>query len=401
MKNIKKIFIVVAILVSTLFFNMTRINANEIQLNDMNTVYFEDVVNTGKDNGYSKTNTIKKGDPHYGWKLGKFALTGFSSKRKDENGNWILLKNVGDEITLYFNLLQDIDKLDNNKNLKIATDKNGYDNEFNIKQTNFGRGFLIVRKIDPSGNKNEPVIYYNYLKGVKKDANTKVDIYEEGDYEVAFDYEVAEKGFGLFSTYHNYRIRFNFSVRNGNCMIYPFDIKTKEELRNTSITENGFYLDLANSKYLSVNIKKEVLKEGADGLIEDTRFNRPAKSGEEFTEEGIYTITAINEYINETTIKKIYIGKDKILKAHVQTGRSIANVRELVKLGAIIDEEGNINNIPKEYIIEDNHGTEKGKSLKDYVPAILIVFIIGCVVLKIIGKTKKEKKIEKGKSNEE
>ena len=70
---------------------------------------------------------------------------------------------------------------------------------------------------------------------------------------------------------------------------------------------------------------------------------------EEFTEEGIYTITVENVYTSEKTIKKIYVGKDKILKAHVQTGRSIENVREIVKLGATIDEEGNISYIPKEY----------------------------------------------------
>ena len=182
-------------------------------------------------------------------------------------------------------------------------------------------------------------------------------------------------------------------------MIYPFDVKTKEELKNTSITENGFYLDLANSKYLNVNIKKEVLKEGAEGLIEDTRFNRPAKSGEEFTEEGIYTITAMNEYTGETTIKKIYIGKDKILKAHVQTGRSIENIRELTKLGATIDEEGNLSNIPKEYQIED-YNTNKNQIIKNYLFVISILFIIVFVILKIIyNKKNKMKKRENHEKN--
>ncbi len=399
MKSIEKILITGIIFILIVFPYIPIAQAKEIYLNDMNTVYFEDVVNTGKDSGYSKTNAIKKGDPHYGWKLGKFALTGFSSKRKDEKGNWILLKNVGDEITLYFNLLQNIDKLDKNENLKIAIDKNGYDNEFNIKPTNFGKGFLIIRKTDATGNKNEPEMYNNYLKGIKVGANTKVNIYEEGDYEVALDYEIVEKGFALFNNYHNYRIRFSFSIRNGNCMIYPFDVKTKEELKNTSITENGFYLDLANSKYLNVNIKKEVLKEGAEGLIEDTRFNRPAKSGEEFTEEGIYTITAMNEYTGETTIKKIYIGKDKILKAHVQTGRSIENIRELTKLGATIDEEGNLSNIPKEYQIED-YNTNKNQIIKNYLFVISILFIIVFVILKIIyNKKNKMKKRENHEKN--
>ena len=67
-------------------------------------------------------------------------------------------------------------------------------------------------------------------------------------------------------------------------MVYPFDTATMSELTNSSITENGFYLDLAKSRYLETNVKKEVLTQGADGLTEDTRFNRPAKNGEKYME---------------------------------------------------------------------------------------------------------------------
>lgn len=392
MKQMKGLFIV-SIMIILLFGQLSIVNAKEKQLNENYTVYWDDVVNTGKDNGYSKNKPIKNGDPHYGWKLGKFALSGFSSKRKDDEGNYILLKNVGDDITLYFLLEQDINKLDGNKNLKISEDKNGYDNYFEVKKTNFGKGTLIIRKIDSTGNKNEPKIYTNYLKGVEVGANTKIDVFEEGDYEVSLDYEVFSNGFMFFNEFNNYKIRFNFSIRNGNSMVFPFDVKTREELRNTSITENGFYLDLANSKYLNVNIKKEVLKEGADGLVEDTRYNRPAKDKEEFKEEGIYTITVENIYTNEKTIKKIYVGKDKILKAHVQTGRSIENVRKIVKLGATIDEEGNISNIPKEY--RSDYKDISKSSFQVNIPVIIslvIVFII--FIIFTIHKSKKHKVIE-------
>ena len=70
-------------------------------------------------------------------------------------------------------------------------------------------------------------------------------------------------------------------------MVYPFDVLTGEELTNSSITENGFRLDLARSRYLAINVKKQQLKAGADGLTEDVRFNRPAKDGDEYTEEGV------------------------------------------------------------------------------------------------------------------
>lgn len=40
-------------------------------------------------------------------------------------------------------------------------------------------------------------------------------------------------------------------------MVYPFDTVNKNELTNTSVTENGFYLDLAKSKYLDINVKRK------------------------------------------------------------------------------------------------------------------------------------------------
>lgn len=138
--------------------------------------------------------------------------------------------------------------------------------------------------------------------------------------------------------YHNYRIYFRFSVRNGNCMVYPFDVVTGAELTNSSITENGFYLDLAKSRYLNIDIKKEVRKEGAEGLTEDVRFNKPAKDGEQYTDEGIYTITVSNVYTNQTTTKVIYVGTDDVLKAHVTTGLSIADVEyQLSALRLLLD----------------------------------------------------------------
>jgi len=111
----KKRILVLIILINVLICNCLYVNGNENEdnaiqkeektvLTSENIIYWEDVINTGKDNGFSKKMEIKLNDPHYGWKLGKFALSGFSGKRKDDNGNWVFLKNVGDDITLYFNL---------------------------------------------------------------------------------------------------------------------------------------------------------------------------------------------------------------------------------------------------------------------------------------------------------
>ena len=164
--------------------------------------------------------------------------------------------------------------------------------------------------------------------------------FEEGDYEVALDYEITTDE--LIDKVGHYRIFFKFSVRNGNCMVYPFDVATGNELTNSSMTENGFRLDLAKSRYLKTNIKREMLKDSADGLVEDTRFNGPAKDGAEYTDEGIYTITVSNEYTGQLTTKRIYVGTNSVLRAHMTTGLSIPEINELVADGATISEDGTI-----------------------------------------------------------
>ena len=157
---------------------------------------------------------------------------------------------------------------------------------------------------------------------------------------MALDYEVTDDQ--LLDTIGHYRIFFRFSVRNGNCMVYPFDVVTGSELTNSSMTENGFRLDLAKSRYLKVNIKREVLMDSADGLVEDTRFNGPARDGAEYTDEGIYTITVHNNYTDQTTTKKIYVGTNKVLRAYMTTGLSIAEINALIEEGATIQEDGTI-----------------------------------------------------------
>lgn len=240
---------------------------------------------------------------------------------------------------------QDIDKLNGNDELSIEQDENGYDEHFGIPKTDFGKGMLVIRHTNYQNKTEEPVLHKNYLESVKVKTDTEVELCEEGDYEVALDYEIdVDNGIQFWKqgTY-DYRIYFKFSVRNGNCMVYPFDTVNKNELTNTSVTENGFYLDLAKSKYLDINVKKEVLKEGAEGLVEDTRFNMPASDGESYTDEGVYTITAKNRYTNQTTTKIIYVGTNDLLKAHVTTNLSLKEIKKQMAQGAKINADGSIN----------------------------------------------------------
>ena len=397
-KGVRIISVTMALmLVVCILFSVTVFAAEE------NKYYMGEAVNTGKDTGYTESNKIGEDDPHFGWEIGDFFVSGYSAAEKDSEGNPVFLKNVGDQITLWFCLNENIDKLNNNDKLSICEDTNGYDEYFGVDKTNFGRGALIVRHKTSDNKWSKPVTYTDYLKAKTTDAYTEVDIFEEGDYEVALNYEVKETGLNIFGwkplpSYHNYRIFFRFSVRNGNCMVYPFDVATGAELTNVAFTENGFYLDLANSKYLDIVIKKEVLNESAEGLVEDVRFNKPAKDGEQFTEEGIYTITVSNEYTEQQTVKKIYVGKNDVLKAHVATGFSIEEINHQISLGAKVDADGKLISAtvsqPTTPEPDNNEQTDVETPAPDYTKYFIIagaaLFVIMIIVVVAVAKKKKK-----------
>ena len=193
---------------------------------------------------------------------------------------------------------QDIDALNGSSKIRIKSDKKITDQNFELPMTNFYRGALIIRYTDYQNITHDPVIYTDFLQAyVFPFANTKAELFEEGDYEVALDYSIDKE---------HYRIAFNYSIRNSNCMVYPFDVVTKSEMVNSSYTENGFYLDLARSRYLDINVKRVVMANG----VEDIRFNRSARDGEQYTDEGIYIITVKNKVTGEQTEKRIYVGAD-------------------------------------------------------------------------------------------
>ena len=301
-------------------------------------------VNTGKDNGYSGNKPIDKDDPHYGWDIGYFYVNGYTRETATSDKTPVFLKNVGDKVTLWFHLSEDINKLRGNKHLSISEDTNGYDRYFEIDQTNFEHGTLIIQYTNAQGEEQKPIIYTDYLDAnVTTGANTKVQLFEEGDYVVSLNYEIKTMGgpFNAMASYTNYKIMFDFSIRNGNCMVYPFDRLTGTELANNAITENGFKLDMAKSKYLTIDVQRSVIDVGTDGyLTEDVRFNHPAKDGEQYTSEGVYTFTVKNLYTSEETTKTIYVGTNNYLRALSATGMSIVELNAQIEAGAIVREDG-------------------------------------------------------------
>lgn len=314
---------------------------------------FGESKNCGDDDGFTNPTTIKKKDKHYGWELGHFIVSGYTRVENtgEYENNPVFLKNAGDTVKLSFVLEQDINKLNGNEKLKINNDKKAYDEKFGIKESSFGKGGLFIRY---TNYENKPSIQSctNYLEGVEVGADTEIQLCEEGDYEITLDYSILSETFGDFweirtskiaAFEDDYKISFQFSVRNGNCMVYPFDVKTGQELTDNAFTENGFRLDLAKSRYLKIDITKQVMNARKDGLTEDTRFNKPARDGEKFTEEGVYVITVSNDYTNRSTEKTIYVGSDSVLQAYVTNqSYTVSEINDLLADGAKINTDGTI-----------------------------------------------------------
>lgn len=341
----RRLFCLIALIVSALF--VASVPAYAEEASDAPTYYIGEAVNAGLDTGYAESGKIGQDDPHFGWKLGRFSVSGYTSVEQGPGGCPVFLKVAGDQVRLSFRLEQDIDALNGDGALSISDDGNGSDVGLGVPRTDFGRGVLVIRQTNYQNETLDPQVYTDYLSGVEQGADTEVQLFEEGDYEVALDYEVRDdpRRVGPVSIapgYSNYRISFRFSVRNGNCMVFPFDAQTRSELANESYAPNGFYLDLAKSRYLDVYVKREVMAPGSDGLVEDVRFNGPARDGDMYTEDGVYTVTASNECTGQTTEKVIYVGEDPVLKAHAATGLPVSEINQRVASGEVIDEDGNL-----------------------------------------------------------
>ncbi|MBO4910134.1 MAG: hypothetical protein J5476_12730 [Lachnospiraceae bacterium] len=298
-------------------------------------------IKTLEDKGFSGNEIIDKKDPHYGWDIGTFYINGYTRETKDTDETPVFLKKVGDRVTLWFSLKQDINKLNSNDKLSIASDKNASDQYFETPVTNFRRGALIIRFTDYEGKKHDPVIYTDFLAAnASTTANTKVELFEEGDYEVALDYSIKDsKG---VNSYTDYRIFFKYKVRNGNSMAFPFDVITGNELSDKDITENGFKFDMAKSRYLTIDVKRIVLNKSGTDIKEDVRYNRPAKDSDEYSEEGVYEFTVRNIYTDEATTKTIYVGSDPALKALALNNLSVSELENKLKNGYELGDDGSL-----------------------------------------------------------
>lgn len=330
-------------------------NVNQVEELDTADAYeFSDVYRVDSQDGFRNPTAIKSDDPHNDWTLGKFYISGYTDVAYDDDIP-VFLKVPGDKAALWFNLEQALDKCNGRTDIKVEYISSGSDIYFGTPTIDdFGRGALIIRKTDKN-NKKERYIYTNYLEAsATVGANTRVDLFEEGDYEVALDYQLHyDKPFVFGTTTTKtltYRVFFKFKVRNGDISAFIRDVDTNQFITNANVAKNGFYIDVANSQYLSLSIKREVLSESLDGLVEDTKFSGVAKEGRHYTDEGIYTVTVKNLVTGDSVEKRVYVGDSDILKAHMVTGISISEINERLATGAVIDENGYIS----DYVPETN-----------------------------------------------
>lgn len=323
----------------------TTVNQEET-LNPQAAYEFGDVYRVDSQDGFNNPVLIKSDDPHIDWSVGKFYISGYTDVRMDGDVP-VFLKVPGDRAALWFNLEQELDKCNGRTDVKVNYIESGSDIYFGTPTiANFGRGALIVRHTN-NKNQKERQIYTNYLEAsATVGANTRVDLFEEGDYEVALDYQLHyDKPFVFGRTTTKtltYRIFFKFKVRNGDISVFLRDVDTNQFITNANVAEHGFYIDVAQSQYLNMTIKREVLTDSLDGLVEDTKFSGVAKEGRQYTEEGIYTVTVNNLATGDKVEKRVYVGDQDVLLAHMKTGLSISEINERIAAGAYVNDQGMI-----------------------------------------------------------
>ena len=118
-------------------FYLYDVNSKEIAVDNQKriTLGSDSLQKLAKNSGYSKLEDIDKNDPHYGWSIGEFNLTGYTSSTKKDD-QLVILKNAGDELVLWFSLNYDINKLNGNEKLTIAEDTDGYYKDYQIEPFN-------------------------------------------------------------------------------------------------------------------------------------------------------------------------------------------------------------------------------------------------------------------------
>ena len=353
--------------------------------------------------GYTGSKKIDEDDCHYGWDLGNFFVSGYTATTSSADNIPIFLKNQGDKVSLWFELLQDIDHLNGNDALSIGDEEKGYDQYFETPETKLGRGALIIRYTDYENVKHTPEVYTNYLEAnAITGESQRIQALDEGDYEVALDYEIKNDKTKMLvvipnPSYSHYRIYFKFSIRNADSNVTLVDLESGLKLKNNSCTEAGFKIELDKTRYLDVDVKRELYDGEKRAFTEDKKLKRIAKSGGEYTEEGIYLVHAKNKYTDSETTKLVYIGSDPYLQKCVQKGMTLDEILEnSVEIEA--DDQESVTIEPQENDLDSSAKTvdtlreNSKKGINRTIVLICLIFLIIVMIIVILLKCVNKKK---------
>ena len=187
----------------------------------------------GLDEGYAPRKPIKKDNPHYGWDIGRFYLTGFRSYTVID-GVPVFYKYIEQSMYLHFQIEKDIERLDTKGLLSISDIYFGYDADFGIPYGSFKRGALFVqRTAHHTGEKDKVREFYDFLGAMSNGFNTSfLQIDYNGIYDVALDYTIEEskRKDSHDKQYWDFKVPFRFKVvdidKSGN---YVYRDRSKED----------------------------------------------------------------------------------------------------------------------------------------------------------------------------
>lgn len=284
------------------------------------------------DKNFTNPEPMDEDDPHTGWEMGYFTVSGYDSYTESD-GTPVFLTDDSGFAVLNFTLLQDIDCLAGDSDLSVADAGQSSDEQSGISRQNFGRGTLIVQYSDGDGNVLEPEVNADFLEAAAQNETEQVLTCQEGDYTITLDYRLVDQSayFGIFyfgPSYTDYQIRFHFSVRSGLCDVNLEDLGTGETLEDRASTSTGFFLCADTSSYLQIQYTRQRLIGSPDGWTLEEVGSGTARRQQEFTEEGIYTLTMQNVYTGETRYKTIYVGTDEASSEFTASGSTVENFRK-------------------------------------------------------------------------
>lgn len=118
-----------------------------------------------------------------------------------------------------------------------------------------------------------------------------------------------------------------------------FALTTGNELTDFAYMENGFKLEMAKSRYLTIDIVWSAVRKVNNRYAFDARVNTATQEGREYTAVGIYSFTVKNPVTGDTTIKTIYVGDDPIYKAPAN-GKTIDAINDILAQRSEFKEDG-------------------------------------------------------------